>query len=266
MATKTKSVWGKKPAQVKPLGWTPGTGVGSPGRAGVVPGRIHIWRAKGDKTPQNPDLICLLNGPPLGEPPRLIRGLGGWEQIQRGGRRAGSHWPGGETPAFEIQVRLENRVVNTGDDGTRQKMRALEVLMGGAFSGDEAPPTLKWAANVPLHDYSTTPAFEWVCESFDYGRSNYTDQAGLLEQEATFVLAVYESAELPKLKRAKPFPRKTLEKGKNLRDFAGKYLGERKRWDEVLDLNRDNPKCPKSPDHEVRRPVLLAVPPREKGR
>lgn len=229
--------------------------------SGVVPGRIHLWEAGEDKS-NDPHLVCLLDE----QAPRLIRGLGGWEQLARGGRRAGSRWPGGETPAFEINVLLENEIVYTGDGGTRDKMKALERLCGGPFSGDEAPPVIQWSANVPLHDYATNPRTEWVCESFDYGDIVSDDRSMPLIVPASFVLAVHESAELPTLKRARPFPRRKMNKGESLRTFAKRVLGDAGRWEDILDLNRDDPKVPKSADYKITRAggLMLAVPPREK--
>jgi hypothetical protein len=255
-------VWGGTGQKAKGSGWTDTAGKQSWSAFAPPPGRFHAWLAKsteGGGSVADPLLVCLL-GP---TPPRLVRGLGGWDQVQRGGRRAASHWPGGETPAFEITLRLENVAVSSGQDGVRQKMRALERLCGGQFGGDEAPPRIQWAANAPLHDFTRAPSLEWVCEDFDYGDAVYADGARLLEVPATIVLAVAEGDELERLKRAVPFARKELRKGETLRRFAKRVLGDARRWSDVADLNADDRRIPKTPDAPARKSIRIAVPPRE---
>jgi hypothetical protein len=242
---------------------TSATKIGQPWSASIsipAPGRLHAWEADAPFE-KRPELVCLLGA----EPPRLVRGLGGWEQIARGQRRAASHWPGSETPAFEIEVLLENRAVPTGVNGVVEKMRVLERLCGPPFrTGNAPPPLIQWAANHPLHDNTRRPNLKWVCESFDYGRSVYDDSAVLLGQWATFTVAIYESDELERLRRADPFKRETLRKGETLRHFAKRVLGDAKRWADIADLNRDTKGVPKTPDAKAKKAMTLAVPPREK--
>lgn len=227
--------------------------------ADPAPGRLHMWAADTEPS-ERPELVCL-----LGETaPQLVRGMGGWEQIEKGGRRAGSYWPGSETPAFEITVYLENRAVPTGADGVVEKMRVLERLCGPTLhGGNRPPPPVQWSANHPLHDHARRPHLEWVCESLTYGDAMYDDRAVLLAQPAVIVLAVFEDAEVERLKRANPFPRKELRKGETLRQFAKRVLGDAKRWEDVADLNRDTKGCPRTPGAKAKRAVMIAVPPRE---
>lgn len=223
---------------------------------GVVPGLLYIW-ARGN--PSGTALACMLGK----NPPKVIRGYGGWETIKRRGRRAVATYAGSETPAFQIEVILENRRVHTSD-GAAGKMRRLERLAGGFDADQDPPPVVQWAANSPHHDYSRAAQNEWVCESFDWGELTYTDRATLIRAEATFVLGLYESPKVSGLQTAQAFPRAELKVGWDLRDFARHYCGgDPKRWKDVAELNRDDPHCPQSPSFKPARAAWLLVPPRE---
>jgi hypothetical protein len=224
-----------------------------------APGRIRIWRADADGLPfdvEDAFLLCLL-GP---ERPKPIRGYGGWGQSSRTGRRARSRFDGSETPAYSIQLLLENDAVPTAG-GLAGKLRTLDVLTGGPGTGDDGPPPLKWAAHI-RHDNDHSPRREWVCESVEFGDDSSDDDGRLRWQIVTLVLAIYRDSELD-LPASKGFDRRELHKTQDLRDFARKWLGDPKRWDDVAELNRDNPRCPRGPHKKPKRPVTLLVPLRE---
>jgi nucleoid-associated protein YgaU len=77
------------------------------------------------------------------------------------------------------------------------------------------------------------------------------------------VLGLYVESATDALAPSAGFARHTLKAGHNLRDFAKAYLGDAKRWRDVADLNRDDPKCPSTSEYRVKRPVVLLTPPRE---
>lgn len=223
--------------------------------SGVPPGRIRVWRSGEGMTTDAWRVYCLLL-----ERPKVIRGYGGWGTLARPGRRSKSTFEGTETPAYSITVRIAN------DRPTRtpvaDQMRDLERLCGWDLADDDPPPVVQWVGNVE-HDFARAPQTEWVCESLEWGDSNATDRGTLLWQDATFVLAVYDESTIPGLTKAKGFARHTLKAGQNLRAFAREYLGDPKRWRDVADLNRDNPKCPSTSEYRVKRAVVLLTPPRE---
>lgn len=222
-------------------------------RSSIPPGHFVAW----DVEPDGASLHCL-----LGEnPPKVTRGYGGWSTQNRPGRWAVSVWPGGDTPAFTIDLLLENDVIHTSE-GAAGKMRDLERLAGWDRR-DVPPPTLVWSANAPHHDLAAAPQNRWVCESLEWGDLVFSDRSTLLYAEATLVVGLKIGAELPKLAHARGFVRRTLKVGWDLRDFARKHLGDPKRWKDVAELNRDNPKCPTTPTFKVSKPLLLRVPPRE---
>jgi hypothetical protein len=219
---------------------------------GMVPGEFSMWAVENEWY-----LACLLGA----NPPTPIRGYGGWGQRERQGRRSVTVFEGTETPAFSIDLVLENvRVPMAG--GTRAKWRDLERLCGWDLANDNPPPVVQWQANAPHHDYNHAMHSEWVCESLEWTAQVYTDRATLIRAEATIVLALFRSTEVD-VSPARSFPRKQLKVGWDLRDFARKYLGNASRWKDVAELNRDNPKCPQSPSFKPSRPVMLMVPPKE---
>lgn len=225
---------------------------------GIIPGDFHLWAADDPAGTDTPRLRCRL-GP---HAPYVSRGYGGWTQIQRAGRWAASVWPGGETPAFTISLRLEHKQVTSPDAAT--KMRVLERLCGWD-TRDRPPPVVQFDCNAVHHDYAKAQQNEWVCESLDWDSEEmlFTDRGTLIRADATIVLGLYV---VPKLEvtKAKGFARRELRVGWDLRDFAKHYLGDAKRWKDVVELNRDNPKCPTSPSVKLSKGVFLLVPPRER--
>jgi hypothetical protein len=218
-------------------------------------GFLHMWRVGSFDDPRY-SLACLLGA----ERPKIIRGYGGWGQSQRTGRRAVSTFDGSETPAYQVMVRLEERAA-PAHGSIKAKARTLERLAGWESADDDPPPVLKWSANVP-RDYGEAPKTKWVVEAFEWGESYATDTGRLVWQDATFTLGLYRDTSV-KVREAKGFDRATLPKGRTLRQFARTHLDDAKRWRDVAELNRDNPRCPQTPEAKARRDVVLLVPPRE---
>lgn len=232
--------------------------------ASVPPGQFLIYRSGYPARADPWEVQCLLGS----TRPRVIRGYGGWGQSQREGRRAVSSFDGAETVAYSIELLLANdRPRLPFGLGPRrvpvsEQMRSLERLAGFDRHNDTPPPPVQWVANV-AHDADNSSKTEWVCEGLEWGESNASDRGTLLWQRATIVLGVLEDPTIPNLDPAQAFPRRELKVGWDLRDFARKYLGDAKRWKDVAELNRDNPRCPTSPAFKPKREVWLLTPPRE---
>lgn len=222
----------------------------------VAPGRLKLWRAGRRFADDAWSVHCLL-GP--GQRPKVIRGYGGWSTTAREGRRSKTTLAGMETPAYQIVLRLDDRRPRAAP--VTEQMRNLERLVGWNRADDTPPPVLNFAANV-AHDQDDVPENEWVCETFEWGDSNSTDRGTLLWQDATLTIGLF-SDDAPKLEKAPGFDRKPLKVGWDLRDFARRYLGDAKRWKDVAELNRDNPRCPSTPSFKPKREVWLLVPPPE---
>lgn len=225
-----------------------------PGAPNTPPGHFRLWRV-GDMYDPKWSLWCLLGG----ERPKPVRGYGGWGQTARGGRRAVSTFEGSELPAVSVAVLLDREHVT--NQSLETKFRNLERLAGWEAADDDPPPLVGWTANVP-HDYAHTPKTRWVVESLEWGDSNASNGGRLLWIEATIVLGLHRSTEI-RTTAAKGFRRATLTRGHDLRQFARRHLGDPKRWRDVAELNRDNPKCPQTPTATRERDVVLLLPPRE---
>lgn len=229
---------------------------GKPLASGVPPGRVRIWRSGEGMTTDEWRVYALLR-----DRPRLVRGTGGWGTVAREGRRSVSRFGGSETPAYEIQLRFAND--RPAGWPVRDQMRALERLCGWDKADDAPPPPLLFVANV-AHDFADASQNEWVAEEpIDWGDSLATDRGTLLWIDATITLGLYVESATGGLAQAKGFARHTLKTGETLRGFAKQFLGDATRWRDVADLNRDDPKCPTSPDYRVKRPVTLLTPPKE---
>jgi hypothetical protein len=175
-------------------------------------------------------------------------------------RRSSAATDGSDTPAYSIMLRLANdRPVRRPVD---EQMRNLERLAGWDRYDDEPPPVVNFAANVP-HDQDDAPGNEWVVESLEWEEDESSDRGTLLWQKATIVVGLYVETHVKGLGRMQSFPRRELKVGWDLRDFARRHLGDAKRWRDVADLNRDNPRCPSTPSFKPKRAVWLLVPPRE---
>lgn len=224
----------------------------------VPPGRIRIWRAAAESRTRDPWRVYCFLGKTR---PKPIRGYGGWGSHAREGRSAVATFGGVETPAYAIELRIARGRPWRGKS-VEEQMRNLERLAGWDRYDDEPPPSLNFAANV-AHDQDDAPQNEWLCESLEWGDSNADDAGVLLWQDATIVLGLDVTTDVPGLGRMRAFPRKRLRVGWDLRDFARRHLGDPKRWKDVAALNRDNPRCPQSPHFKPSKPLMLLVPPRE---
>jgi hypothetical protein len=225
--------------------------------SGVPPGRIRLWRSGHEMTTDPWRVYALLGD----ERPKLIRGTGGWAPLKRDGRRSLSTFEGSDTPAYTITMRLAND--RPRSEPVADQMRSLERLCGWDRADDRPPPPLLFIANVP-HDHAEASQNEWVAEEpIEWGDSTATDRGTLLWIDATIVLGLYVESATDALAPSAGFARHTLKAGHNLRDFAKAYLGDAKRWRDVADLNRDDPKCPSTSEYRVKRPVVLLTPPRE---
>lgn len=82
---------------------------------------------------------------------------------------------------------------------------------------------------------------------------------------ATLTLqAVDDDTTVSRLAGTEPFRRVPMRAGETLRDFARRTLDDARRWRDILSLNRDNPKCPTSPETKVRSERRLKLPPRDR--
>lgn len=217
-------------------------------------GWLRLWRV-GDFGDPRWSLNCLLGG----ERPKPVRGYGGWGQSPRDGRRAVSTFGGSETPAYSIVVRLEDTRARAAT--TLEKFRTLERLAGWQSADDDPPPVVKWSANVP-RDYGEAPKTRWVVESLEWGDDHADSTGRLVWIDATLIVGLYRDVSID-VDPSRGFARATLPKGHTLRQFARTHLKDPKRWRDVAELNRDNPRCPRTSTAEARRDVLLLVPPRE---
>jgi hypothetical protein len=227
----------------------------------VPPGWLRIWVA-GDPegTSGIEPLTCLLGA----TAPYPVRGAGGWGSKQRQGRRGRSNFDGSDTLAYSLSLILESDVVGE-DDGfgsAAAKQRALMKLSGNASGGDDPPPIVKWNANAANDDYGNATQNRWVCESLEWGDSNSTDATELVWIEATLVLGLYNVQSL-KVSKATGFRQGSLNAGQTLRQVAKASLGDPKRWQDIADLNRTNPKVPQSPDAKAKATVSISLPPRQ---
>jgi hypothetical protein len=190
--------------------------------------------------------------------PAIVRGYGGFQTIERAGRMAMTSWPGGETPAYEIDLLIDA----AGSTNAAQKKKRLETLCGWDGGNSVRPEVIRWTANVS-YDFLQRPGLRWVCEDLEWGDAVSSDAGGLRNQRATILLALYSVADLEQLKGAEPFPRKRLRKGETLREFAKRTLRDPKRWRDLAALNRDVRGVPRTPEAKAKKAVMLKVPPRE---
>lgn len=224
--------------------------------SGLPPGQLRLWRTAYTRSSDPWRVHCLLGA----TRPVVVRGYGGWGQVAREGRRAQAVFDGSETLAYSIALRLDNR--RPSRTPVDEQMRSLERLCGLDSHDDTPPPVVNFLANV-AHDQAQAAQNDWVCEDLEWGDSIATDRGTLLWQDATLVLGLHESTSVKGLRRSPGFARHTLSRGWDLRDFARRYLGDPKRWKDVAELNRDNPRCPSTPSFKVSRAVVLLTPPRE---
>jgi hypothetical protein len=212
----------------------------------VPAGQARIWTLGDPRI----SLRCLLGS----EPPKITSGYARWELIDRPGRRPLTVHSGLDNLQIELSLVLR--------DSPGDQMRALEK-MAGRDAGDPVPPLVRFEANLPQHDAGKAPSVAWVISGLEWGAARYSNAAVLLSQEVAVTFMQHEDSSLHRLRVSPAFQLKTMKKGENLRAFAKRTLGDARRWRDVASLNRDDPRVPSSPDHEITRSHKVKLPPRE---
>lgn len=208
--------------------------------------------------PERGLVLHALLGP---EPQPPATAGGGWEHVDRPRRRPLTVWTGPAAMQVEMTLLLEHAIV-TGQGWTRDKLRILE-RMAGVDADDPQPPLLEVYAGLPHHDTLRAAQNRWVIGGPpEHGRAVYNEQGGLTQLEVSFTLLLHTSAGLERLPRSDPFAPQTIRRGESLREFAKRVLGDARRWKDIQALNRDDPRCPRSPTYELKKSHRLKVPPR----
>jgi hypothetical protein len=223
--------------------------------ASPPPGQVILVAASRDLR-----LHALLGPDP--QPPAT--GGGGFEHVERPRRRPLTVWTGPAGMTLDLTLLLEHEIL-AGRGFVRDKLRVLEK-MAGVDALDPEPPPLQLYANLPHHDNSRVAHNRWVISAPpEYGRAIYNDRGGLTQLEVGLVLLERTLAFVERLPRSDPFAPQTIRKGESLRMFAKRVLGDAKRWKDILSLNRDDPRCPRSATYKLKKAHKLKVPPRQRS-
>lgn len=162
-------------------------------------------------------------------------GYGGWEEIERVGRKPITAFRGSPTLKKTLPIILDGYMKREPVD---ELMRAIERM---ARSEDEQePPTVRLVGPVRHADRS------WVLTEIDWGEViRRSPDGAYLRQHAVLSFtefvdaktAISKPGKRPKGKKKSKARRHRVKKGETLRTIASKYLGSPKRWKEIADLN-----------------------------
>lgn len=137
----------------------------------------------------------------LGEDsPELSGGVGGWEAVNRPGRRPLTVWRGVTEPLkIDIPLLLDDFAA---DGSVESPCRVLE-RMGGLDRNDPEPPTLVVEGALP-HDESRAKSNRWVIDSLEWGDSLRRSSDGHRTRQAVKVtlMLFVEADKLTGLKKA----------------------------------------------------------------
>lgn len=156
----------------------------------IPPDHVQIRSEDGDL-----NLIVLLGE----DQPLLSGGVGGWEAVNRPGRRPLTAWRGKSDPLkYTIALMFDHYA---SDESVESECRLLEK-MGGLDRGDPEPPKLIIEGALP-HDESRAKANRWVIDTLEWGDAIRRNDGHRVRQAVTATLLEFvEPDKLARVKKA----------------------------------------------------------------
>ena len=144
-----------------------------------------------------------------------------------------------------------------------RQIGVLEQMAG--IRSDVPPPLLLVHGNLP-HDTGDYPErrFVLLAPEWDEDGTDYIGHTRVRVAADITLLQYVDDTTLRRLKGTEPFRRAEMRAGESLRDFAGRTLRDKRRWRDIVSLNRDDPRCPTSAETRVRTARRLKLPPRDR--
>jgi len=176
-------------------------------------------------------------------PPKMVGGLGGWQQVARPRRTSLTQWIGCEPYQMDVPILFDGWHDKTSvEDDIR---RLAKMATGADYS---PPPTVIIQGAVPVSDAT------WVIDNIDWGDEVYWEETVQgktyrLRQDAVVHLLEYQAEERLKITITKSLPNTYVvhRAGETLRSIAKAMYGNGKRWTEIKKANpkiRDPNKLP----------------------
>lgn len=183
-------------------------------------------------------LILLLMGPP-----QVAGGAGGWNGVDRPGRRPAKWWQGGVELTQTLECCIDRNLI-ADELGTVERRLARLNSFTKKPGGEERPTSLLLAGDV-LDPYSAGGGL-WVITNVTYGERVLRRDGDLARQMVTIDMADF--TEVPEvgpisIKRTRASVGKakvrriTTRKGDTIRAIAVRELGSSGAWTKIRDWN-----------------------------
>lgn len=165
-----------------------------------------------------------------GDPIDFTGGYGGWEEVVRPRRAPVAQWVAPPARRLELSLILDGFADDSSVDGSLFSLAAL-----ASPTGITAPPTVK-VAGVAIPGSGVT---DWVIDGLTFQASavNRFGERTRVNISLSLLEAVTDTLVAGKPRKRKQPPYK-VKKGDSLGSIALKQLGDRKRWREILKLNK----------------------------
>lgn len=183
---------------------------------------------------------------PLGQgSPKLVPGNLGWAEVGRPKQTSFLDWEGRELRRQEIPIIFDR--IKTGQS-VQPEIDALEQL---ARPSAGKPPAIRIAG--PVHHTDLV----WAIESFDLEDDAHRYGGAIVQQTAKLVLVEHEAPDVAVVKVTRKRTHK-VKSGEKISKIAAHYLGNAKRWPEIVELNKSKIKNPK----RLKAGITLVIPDR----
>lgn len=195
----------------------------------------------------------------LADAPDHSGGVGGWQPIERSGRRVAKWWQGipDEAQSLEIIVDSERPAGRSG-----VKNRVENILSMGRPGGEDEPPTIRLLGDVPF-----ALKGRWVLQDYSLGARKFDRRGVLRRQFMTLALERFERVPTiapVRVKRTRDRRgdrrqrRYTTRKGDTLRRIAVEQQGRSGAWEQIREWNRSKLKDV-DPDATLRPGIELVL-------
>lgn len=115
-----------------------------------------------------------------------VTGGGGWELIERQGRRPIVHWSGSEAPTMTLDLMLDKLMLGKS---VEDDIRVIENMAGALVAGDTEPPRLIVSGQAVPHSAEKSSTARWViAQPPDWGDKLRRQDGNRVRQAVTLTL------------------------------------------------------------------------------
>lgn len=202
------------------------------------------------------------------DPPQVSGGVGGWETVDRAGRRPARWWRARPEQTMTITGALDSRRPIVEDNTVEERLTQL-LSLGRVRGGTDEPSPVRVTGDA--RDPDSRAGALWVVQNISLGERLFTRTGTLRRQLVTVDLVDFDAIDAIRplvVKRTRATAARqarrtiTSRQGDTLRGLAVRELGTPAAW---MRIRNANPKTlggrtPVGPDEPIRAGVRLVIP------